>query len=77
MGRRNETRRAQCIAPALRQLLKEVEGAAVAAGEAAERARARALDPTEPATDDVRHEMEAAAFNRDRLSAALPRRTIA
>ena len=47
---------------------------AVSAGELAERARDRALDPTiTPAALEARRESEDAAFSRDRMSAAVVR----
>ena len=53
-------------------LIAEVETAIVAADKAAEQARERALDPR--VIDAVtRREAEDAAFNRDRLRAAMPR----
>jgi hypothetical protein len=54
-------------------LIQEAEAAAIATGEAAERARTRALDPTLLAADvaTARHEMDSAAFRRDRLQAAV------
>ncbi len=57
------------------RLIQEAEAAAVATGEAAERARARALDPTMLAADvaTARREMEDAGFRRDRLQAAVTR----
>jgi len=56
-------------------LIKQAEAAAVAAGEEAEAARTRALDPTIAAADLVaaRREMEDAAFRRDRLQTATTR----
>jgi hypothetical protein len=50
-------------------LVAEAEAAAVAAGESAERAKARALSPTTKDVEEARREMEAAGFNRDRLRA--------
>jgi hypothetical protein len=56
-------------------LIQEAEAAAIATGEAAERARTRALDPTLLAADvaTARHEMDSAAFRRDRLKMAVTR----
>jgi hypothetical protein len=53
-------------------LIQEAEAAVVVAGEAAEVARTRALDPTLSAADvaAARREMEDAAFRRDRLQTA-------
>src|SRR5450756_124109 len=55
------------------RIIQEAEAAAIATGEAAERARTRALDPTLLAADvaTARHEMDSAAFRRDRLQAAV------
>lgn len=57
------------------QLLAEVEGAVVAAGEASERARERALDPalSKAQLTDARREMDDAAFRRDRMQVAMGR----
>ena len=54
-------------------LIREVEAAAVAAGEASDTARQRALDPRlSPArVAEARREMDDAAFNRDRLREAV------
>jgi hypothetical protein len=54
-------------------LIQEAEAAAIATGEAAERARSRALDPMLSAPDvaTARREMDDAAFRRDRLQAAV------
>jgi hypothetical protein len=56
-------------------LIVEAEAAAVAAGETAERARSRALDPALSAPDvaAARREMDDAAFRRDRLQVAAKR----
>lgn len=56
-------------------LTNEASGASRSANEAAEQARARALDPTLSARQvaEARRQMEDAAFARDRLSAAVPR----
>ena len=56
-------------------LIREAEVAAIAAGEAAERARERALDPALSAADvaTARCEMDDAAFRRDRLQVAVKR----
>lgn len=56
-------------------LIQEVEVAANAAGDAAEQARSRALDPALSATDvaKARREMDDAAFRRDRLQVAVSR----
>ena len=53
-------------------VLLETDEAACAAGEAAEQARAKALDPELSAPDlpAARHDMDDAAFGRDRLAAA-------
>jgi hypothetical protein len=54
-------------------LIGEVEAAAIAAGEAADRARSRALDPALSAPDvaSARREMDDAAFRRDRMQVAV------
>jgi hypothetical protein len=54
-------------------LIGEVEAAAIAVGEMADRARSRALDPALSAPDvaAARREMEDAAFRRDRLQVAV------
>jgi hypothetical protein len=59
----------------VRQLIAELQEAAVLAGETQERALARALDPLTPSSDAVtaREEAENAEFERARLNAALPR----
>jgi len=56
-------------------LIGEAEAAAIAAGDAAERARSRALDPALSAPDvaAARREMDDAAFRRDRLQVAAKR----
>ncbi len=56
-------------------LIREVEAASVAAGEASDAARQRALDPRlSPArVAEARREMDDAAFNRDRLQEAVRR----
>ena len=56
-------------------LIKEVDVAALALGEAADRARQRALDPALTPADVAmaRSRMEDAAFRRDRMNVALPR----
>lgn len=56
-------------------LIREAEAAATAAGDAAERARSRALDPALSAVDvaNARRKMEDAAFRRDRLQVAVSR----
>jgi hypothetical protein len=56
-------------------LIRETEAAALSAGEAAERARKRALDPPLSASDvaDARRQMEDAAFRRERLQTAATR----
>ena len=56
-------------------LIKEAEAAAVASGDAAERSRKRALDPTLAPADvaAARREMEDAAFRHDRLETAVQR----
>src|SRR5450759_2274439 len=54
-------------------LIREVEAAAIAVGEMAERARSRALDPV-PSAPDVaaaRREMDDAEFRRDRMQVAV------
>ena len=55
---------------ALTELIAEVEAAAIAAGEASERARERALDPTTSAEELVaaRNDSDCASFSRDRMS---------
>ena len=55
------------------KLIGEAEAAAVSAGEAAQHARERALDPALSAEDVAiaRHEMEDAAFRRDRMQTAV------
>ena len=59
----------------VKALLAETEAAAVAAGEAAERARGRALDPALSAGDvtAARREMDDAAFRCERLQIAVTR----
>src|SRR5262249_38718624 len=59
----------------VKALIVETEAAAVAAGEAAERARQRALDPALSARDvtAARREMDNAAFRRERLQTAVSR----
>jgi hypothetical protein len=54
------------------ELIGEAEAAAVSAGEASQCARAKALDPALSAKDVAiaRHEMEDAAFRRDRMQTA-------
>jgi hypothetical protein len=54
-------------------LINEVEAAVIGVGEAASRARERALDPTLSSADvtEARREMEDAAFRRDRLKTAI------
>jgi hypothetical protein len=54
-------------------LIVEAEAAAIAAGDKAERARSRALDPALSAPDvaAARREMDDAAFRRDRLQVAV------
>jgi hypothetical protein len=56
-------------------LIVEAEAAAIAAGDTAERARSRALDPALSAPDvaAARREMDDAAFRRDRLQVAAKR----
>jgi hypothetical protein len=54
-------------------LIQETEAAAVAVGEAAARARTRALDPGTADPSEAKSEMIDAEFRRDRLNAALPR----
>jgi hypothetical protein len=56
-------------------LIRETEAAALSAGEAAERARKRALDPALSADDvaEARRQMEDAAFRRERLQTAVMR----
>jgi DNA repair exonuclease SbcCD ATPase subunit len=56
-------------------LIAEAEGAALASGEAAERAKQRALDPalTANAVAEARREMDDAAFKRERLQTAVTR----
>jgi hypothetical protein len=54
-------------------LIRETEAAATAAGEEAERARERALDPTVPDVTAARRGMDDAAFRRDRLQVATTR----
>jgi hypothetical protein len=56
-------------------LIVEAEAVAVAAGEAAERARQRALDPalTANAAAEARRQMEDTAFRRERLQTAVTR----
>ncbi len=56
-------------------LIAEAEGAAVASGEAAERAKQRALDPalTANVVGEARREMDDAAFKRERLKTAVTR----
>jgi len=56
-------------------LIREVEAASVAAGEASDAARQRALDPRlSPArVAEARREMDDAAFSRDRLQEAVRR----
>ena len=56
-------------------LIAEAEAAAVASGDAAERARTRALDPALSAADvaAARRDMEDAAFRRDRMQVAVQR----
>jgi DNA repair exonuclease SbcCD ATPase subunit len=56
-------------------LIAEAEGAAIASGEVAERARERALDPklAANAVAEARREMDDAAFKRERLKTALSR----
>ena len=55
------------------KLIEEAKAAAVASGDAAERSRKRALDPTMPPAEvaAARREMEDAAFRRDRLEVAV------
>jgi hypothetical protein len=62
-------------ADAVALLVTEAEAATVCAGEAAQKARQRALDPKLCAPDVAiaRHEMEDAAFRRDRMQAAVTR----
>jgi hypothetical protein len=57
------------------ELIAEAQAAVVAAGEAFEAARTRALDPGLPATDvsAARCEMEDASFRRDRMQEAVRR----
>ncbi len=54
-------------------LIGEVEAAAIAVGEMAERARSRALDPVLSAPDvaAARREMDDAEFRRDRMQVAV------
>jgi hypothetical protein len=54
-------------------LIGEAEAAAIAAGDTAERARSRALDPAISSADvaSARREMDDAAFRRDRLQVAV------
>jgi chromosome segregation ATPase len=56
-------------------LIGEAEAAAVVSGQEAEAARVGALDPARTAADVVaaRHEMEDAAFRRDRMNEAVRR----
>jgi polyribonucleotide nucleotidyltransferase len=56
-------------------LIVEAEAASLASGEAAERARQRALDPALTAIDvaEARRQMEDAAFRRERLQTAVTR----
>jgi chromosome segregation ATPase len=56
-------------------LIAEVEAAVIAAGQEAEAARTRALDPALSAADvaAARHEMESSFFNRDRMYEAVRR----
>src|SRR5262249_38993241 len=56
-------------------LIEEAEAAAQAVNEIADRARARAMEPTLSAKElaDARREMEDAAFKRDRLTVARAR----
>jgi hypothetical protein len=56
-------------------LVAEVEGAALASGEAADHARRQALDPTRTANAvaEARRQMEDAAFRRERLQTAVTR----
>jgi hypothetical protein len=56
-------------------LIAEAEGAAVASGESAERARQRALDPAlmANAVAEARREMDDAQFKRERLQTAVTR----
>lgn len=60
---------------AVAALIAETEAAAVSAGELAERARERALDPTitPDALEVARRESEDAVFSRDRMRAAVVR----
>src|SRR6476620_8409613 len=62
-------------ADAVAVLVTEAEAAMVCAGEAAQKARQRALDPKLciPDVAVARHEMEDAAFRRDRMQAAVTR----
>ena len=62
-------------AAAVSDLIEEAEAAAHVANESAERSRSRAFDPTLTMREvaEVRREMEDAAFNRDRLQAAMLR----
>jgi hypothetical protein len=53
--------------------VQETEAAAIAVGEAAARARTRALDPGTADPSEAKSEMIDAEFRRDRLNAALPR----
>jgi hypothetical protein len=56
-------------------LIKQTEAASLSSNDAAERARKRALDPILSANDvaEARRQMEDAAFQRDRLQAAVTR----
>src|SRR5262245_57372164 len=58
---------------AVSELIKAAELAARSAGEAADKARKRALDPALPAAEvaAARREMDDATFRRDRLAAAV------
>jgi hypothetical protein len=56
-------------------LIKEAEAASLSSGDAADRARKRALDPvlSDKDVSEARRQMEDAAFRRDRLQTAVTR----
>ena len=75
-----EDRIAAAFLPGIRShevsaLMREVEAASLAVGEAADRAKERALEPTLSSANvaSARAEMEDAAFKRDRMRTALAR----